>query len=963
MKKLYLLLLLCLLNNATQAQTTVTLFANGASGSYTCGYASSTGFRYDGGTTEISGAGTSYRNYAVFNLASAGIPAGATIMSATLVEYAYISGPSAVCSTNVYVGDLSTVTVGSTLFSDMAAPPSTNVSNAAIPAGTGDKTFSFNATGLNLIGANLSSKVSVALVYTAASSFYFYGEIYSTTTTGAHAPYLQITYCPKPTGVTASASPATVCLGDNVTLTATGTSTSGTLTFSWNGPAGYTGVGSPATSVAASTGVYSLTAINTCGTSTATASDNTSAMVTVNPVPSPITGPGNVCTGSAINLTDPSGGGTWSSSTTSAATVDAAGFVYGVGAGVTTITYKNISTGCYVTSNVTDNDPPTAIAGPGSVCEGSTITLTDGVPGGAWSSSATGVASIDPSSGILTGEGTSGTAYINYTVSGCPPASMTVTVNPVPSAISGTTTVCAGDYTTLTDVDGGGTWLSSNPAIVLIGSASGLAFGAASGGATVTYTLGSGCYNTTPVTINPVPSAFTGPASVCASGSTITLSDATGGGVWSSSDNSIATITTPGGMVTGVGSGAANITYMVGGCYYTSPITVYPLPPAISGAFTICQGTSSTLSDASAGGGTWVSSTTTAAVIGSSSGVVSGVAAGASTITFTAITGCITTFPITVNPAPPTTITAGGPTTFCAGGSVTLTAPAGGGYSYQWSDNGTPITGATTSSIAVTTSGSITVTVTNGLSCSATSAPTIVSAGLDPLITHASSDSFCAGSNVILGINLGGAIGAATYQWMLNGVDIPSATAGNYLATLPGIYTASVTVSGGSGTCSAVTPGATVAVFPIPSPTISYNGHAFFTGNTYSTYQWFVNAVSIPGANSYMYVPTANGSYRVLVGDVNSCTGYSANYDISNLGVKQVGSGDITLYPNPVKNTLHISAPGPVRAVVTGLEGKVLIDRTNAEEVDMSRLSAGMYIIVLYDENGERVMVQKTIKE
>jgi len=55
------------------------------------------------------------------------------------------------------------------------------------------------------------------------------------------------------------------------------------------------------------------------------------------------------------------------------------------------------------------------------------------------------------------------------------------------------------------------------------------------------------------------------------------------------------------------------------------------------------------------------------------------------------------------------TITAGGPTTFCEGGSVTLTSSAGS--TYLWS------TGATTSSINVTTSGNYTVQVTNANGC------------------------------------------------------------------------------------------------------------------------------------------------------------------------------------------------------------------------------------------------------
>lgn len=53
--------------------------------------------------------------------------------------------------------------------------------------------------------------------------------------------------------------------------------------------------------------------------------------------------------------------------------------------------------------------------------------------------------------------------------------------------------------------------------------------------------------------------AITGPASVC-TGTTINLADATPGGTWSSSNNSIATISSA-GVVTGVAAGTVTISY------------------------------------------------------------------------------------------------------------------------------------------------------------------------------------------------------------------------------------------------------------------------------------------------------------------------------------------------------------------------------------------------------------------
>ncbi|MFL5730865.1 MAG: polysaccharide deacetylase family protein [Cytophagaceae bacterium] len=75
---------------------------------------------------------------------------------------------------------------------------------------------------------------------------------------------------------------------------------------------------------------------------------------------------------------------------------------------------------------------------------------------------------------------------------------------------------------------------------------------------------------------------------------------------------------------------------------------------------------------------------------------------------------------IIVNTLPVATISSS-TTTFCTGGSVTLTANTGTGLSYQWSKDGTVISGATASSYSASVAGSYTVKETNGGGCSSVS--------------------------------------------------------------------------------------------------------------------------------------------------------------------------------------------------------------------------------------------------
>ena len=117
-----------------------------------------------------------------------------------------------------------------------------------------------------------------------------------------------------------------------------------------------------------------------------------------------------------------------------------------------------------------------------------------------------------------------------------------------------------------------------------------------------------------------------------------------------------------------------------------------PLPiPGITGTLNVCMGSTTTLSD-SRTGGTWVSGSTGVATIGSSSGVVTPVSAGTSTVTYTTPSGCMVTAIVTVNTTPTMAFTS--PVNTCDS-QVTLAASSSSYPGYSWS------TGATTSSINV----------------------------------------------------------------------------------------------------------------------------------------------------------------------------------------------------------------------------------------------------------------------
>ena len=967
MKKIYLLLLLCCVSCSLFAQSTVvTIYATGSTGTYVTG-SSTTTTRSDGNIVSSS----TSAGYAVFDLSS--IPAGCVIQAVTPGFYTTTytgSGSPSACNTYAYPGDLSTVTLAGTLYSDMTSTTggSTLISTIAYTAGVGNNVITSTPAAISFVQANIGSKVSIAVSGGGTRVLTMTGETGNTTsiTTVGHAPYLQISYCLTPSLATASASPTTLCAGDMLTLTGSATNASN---YVWTGPASYTSASatSTLTTTVASAGVYTLTAINACGTFSTTMTATTASVV-VNPLPNPITGVSAICTGNASTLGETTFSGTWISDNPGAVSViSSSGLITGNSSGVAHITYE-LSTGCIVTTTVTDNDPPTAISGPSSnaVCSGSIVTLRDGVSGGTWTeTNLTGTATINPSTGDISGGTTTGTVSVTYTTGGCLPVHYSMSVDPTPASFIGSSLLCSNTTTSLIETTTGGTWWSSSSSTALVGS-TGIVTGESAGTSTIDYILPTGCMYSQLVLVFAQPAPIVSPGHIC-NGAASTLTDGTPGGTFTPAVGTYAS-TTPGGTITGTAVGVQPFTYTVTyttpttySCSVTTDVTVNALPSAIVGPTQLCDGATITYTDPDSG--PWFTTTPLTATVDIASGTLTTLSAGAANIIIENAAFCSYTLSITVNPLPASVITPAGPTTFCSGGSVVLNANTGAGLTYQWDEGGVAIPGASTASYTASTTANFDVEVTDAKGCESTSAPTTVTAGIDPVIVYTTSPSFCIGNYIVLNISTGTATGPIFYQWSLNGVAIPGAAADNFAANAPGIYTCDVSISGGSGTCTATTATpVTVVVNPTPTPVISSTGLTLHTG-IYSDYQWFVNTTAIPGANSVTYTPHTSGSYRVEVTDANGCVGFSGAFLVDNVGVATVSQQDISLYPNPATNLLHIQAPAVVRAVISSVEGKMIIDQANAKDIDLSNLASGLYIISVYDENGTRILVDKLVKE
>ncbi len=263
--------------------------------------------------------------------------------------------------------------------------------------------------------------------------------------------------------------PTNVCVNAAILLTTTGSTggtwVSGSTSATVNAFGLVTGVS------AGSATIYYFVA-NTCGSSFATYNVNVSPAANAGT----IAGPSSVCKNSTVSLTtNGSTGGTWSTNNPAIAIVDANGVVLGTGVGTATITYTVVSAcaTASTTAAVTVNPIPNAglVTGVSTLCAGlSTPFSSNGSAGGTWSSSNPSVASVNATSGVVTGV-SAGNAIITYavtTVCGTQNASSNITINPVLNAgvISGGNSVCNGSTLNLvSDGSTGGTWTSSNTAV------------------------------------------------------------------------------------------------------------------------------------------------------------------------------------------------------------------------------------------------------------------------------------------------------------------------------------------------------------------------------------------------------------------------------------------------------------------------------------------------------------------
>jgi len=625
-----------------------------------------------------------------------------------------------------------------------------------------------------------------------------------------------------------------------------------------------------------------------------------------------------------------------------------------------------------------------APAGPTTFCSGSNVVL-DATTGA-------GFAYTWYLNGVLI-TGATGATYTatnagDYTVLitsglGCPDSSapVTITVNPLPTVTvtaSGPTIFCSGGSVTLTaTADAGDTYQWNTGTTIIVGATDSAYTTGVAGGYYIVVTNSYGCSVnsvTTNVTVNPLPNATItvgGPTTFC-EGSNVLLSTSTGAGYiyqWYNNGTPIVGANSASYLATLAGYYTVVIINSGTSCTATTAtpvnITVNPLPSpdtiTVTGDLVFCPGGSVSLSAPAGSGYTyqWYNSGTP--VTGATGISITATTSGNYDVAITSPFGCTATSPVVVvdvTPVPVATVSFSGSPVFCTGGSVTMSVSGVAGDTYQWYNDAVAVAGATSASYTASTTSAITVKITNAGGCSATSVIENITEIGTPRVVSFGGATLCQGNSIILETNIS-AIGV-TYTWQLNGSDIPGGSAGALDAVAGGSYDCIITVP---GTCTVTSSPLVLTMYPTPDPTISFDGKAFYTQIGYASYQWYENTTAIAGATTYSLVPTTDGSYLVDVSDSAGCRAYSTSIVLTNLAVANTYANyAIRVYPNPVGDLLFIQAPIRLSARVSGIDGRILISTESTQQVDVSILAPGIYFLELYDDELNRVSVQKITK-
>ena len=643
------------------------------------------------------------------------------------------------------------------------------------------------------------------------------------------------------------------------------------------------------------------------------------------------------------------------------------------------------------------------ITGTLTVCQGATTTLADVTTGGTWSSTTTSVATIS-STGVVTGVA-GGTTTISYVAAGGT-ATVVVTVNPLPTVspmTGGGTTICSGSTLSFSDATTGGTWSSSNTAVATVNT-SGVVTGVAGGTTVISYALSNSC-GTVAATMNATVSSAPGlttapvitiPGTTPCQGSTATYTATCTGATsfsWTVTGTGWSGTSTTGTLTATVGTGVGQIIVTGSNFCGNSPAdtinvtpNVMPTTPSVALASALpCTGATTATYTATSTGATsfmwtvlgtgWSGTSTTASIL-----VTLGTGTG--TLICKAINSCgmsvADTINVTSSPMPSTPVLSLVGAYPCLGATAAVyTALSSGATTYNWTVSGTGWSGASSTNMINVTIGTGTgMIICSGINtCGTGMADTVYLTPASPVATPTSitaTGGICSGYNVTFVTPV--VAGATSYVWTVSGTGWSGTSTSNSIIVIVGTGTGTISVAA-VGVCGTGSSYTLAGIVPQITPTASFivASHTEYTGandvisytgtpSTHGIYTWnFAGGVVSPGTGVGPHLihwnTTGRKTITLTVTDTG-CTSivFTDTVLVSNsTGIEGLTSNNpsISIMPNPNNGAFEIlfgeAINKSVNVRLIDMQGRVVYSnefdavQNNKVSIDVTNLPNAIY--------------------